>query len=509
MKLFLKHFSSVPLPNDLNIGISNDNNNNKSNLPNIWDLVDFFIKENPNVKYCTSYNTYYYYKNDMWNTLNKNQLTRLILKFLKLKYPKNFKKFQLNKLDDIYLLISQHEEFSMPNAKVLANANGFLLPFLNGVLNTKTLEFNSHSPYNYTTHIIPVNYSNEDTIINTKFSEFLTALVNNNPMRLKILRACLYLIITNNLIYQVALYIYGPGGTGKSTFINILMYLLGKDVTLSSSLTQINSRFGIASLIGKILLILNDISLYRGKEPQLIKNIIAQDPLQAEEKYKQPISFVPNVFTLMTSNVLWDIKHSTTGLARRMIYFPFDNVPNFREMDLFQIYSNGAVVGSLVPHLGGFINWILTCPQEYKDLLFQGGAKVTELISQDSVHVNPLHVFVKDCLIPEEKAISKLGSIDNSKGTLYGEYILWCDANGVIPISYKSFSILLIDLLKQQGWEVKKKRIAVGLIVRGVKINLDWNEELNKTNENVKLINQYKDREHVNTESITTNDFNN
>src|SRR5205085_1197443 len=142
----------------------------------------------------------------------------------------------------IFLLISQHEEFSMPNAITNANLNGFLLPFENGVLNTKTLEFKTHSPDNYTTHIIPVNYSKEDTIENTKFSEFLASIVNYNPTRLKILRACLYLIFTNNLIYQVALYIYGPGGTGKSTFINLLIYLLGKEVTLSSSLTQVTSK---------------------------------------------------------------------------------------------------------------------------------------------------------------------------------------------------------------------------------------------------------------------------
>jgi putative DNA primase/helicase len=202
------------------------------------------------------------------------------------------------------LLISQNEEFSMPNAIANANSNGFLLPFLNGVLNTRTLEFSSHSPEYYTTHIIPVNYSKEDSIKDTKFAEFLLSIVNNNILRLKILRACLFLIFTNNLIYQIALYIYGPGGTGKSTFTNLLIYLLGKDVTLSSSMSQITSKFGVASLVGKFLLILNDVSLYRGQEPKSIKNIITQDPMEAEIKYKQPFTFTPNAFLIVTSNVL-------------------------------------------------------------------------------------------------------------------------------------------------------------------------------------------------------------
>jgi putative DNA primase/helicase len=359
----------------------------------------------------------------------------------------------------------------MPDAISLANKDGFLLPFINGVLNTKTQEFIYHSPNHYSTHIIPVFYSKDDSIKNTRFADLLSAIVNNNQMRLKILRACLFVIFTNNLVYQIALYIYGPGGTGKSTFINLLIYLLGKEVTLSSSIHQINSKFGIASVVGKILLILNDVSLYRGLEPKSIKNIVTQDPMEAEIKYKQPFSFTPQCFTILTSNVLWDIKHSTTGLSRRMIYFPFDNVTNTKELNLFKISTNGEALGTLVSHLGGFVNWILSCPQEYLNELYQGGSKVTELISQDSIHVNPLHVFVKDCLIPNENSKVALGCKTSNYKALYGAYCYWCEVNNINAMSHKSYNILLLDLLKQQGWNISKKRTSIGFIIKGIEIN--------------------------------------
>jgi putative DNA primase/helicase len=399
----------------------------------------------------------------------------------------------------------------MPDAIANANSNGFLLPFRNGVLNTKTLELSSHSPNNYTTHIIPVNYSREDTIKDTKFAEFLTSIVNNNSTRLKILRACLYLIFTNNLIYQIALYIYGPGGTGKSTFINILIYLLGKDVTLSTSLSQINSRFGVASIIGKILLVLNDVSLYRGQEPKNIRNIVTQDPMEAEVKYKQPITFTPSSFLVITSNVLWDVKHSTTGLARRMIYFPFDNVPKFKELDLFRILPNGEAIGTLVPHLGGFINWILSCSDENQHLLYDGGSKITELIGQDSIHVNPLHVFVKDCLVKSSDSHVRIGTKDSDNTTLYGIYCCWCDVNGISPISFKSFSILLLDLLKQQGWQMFKKRVNTGFVITGVEINSQWELKSIKQISNPSLV--FEDdaiiKNNVSVNIITKKDFEN
>lgn len=365
-----------------------------------------------------------------------------------------------------------------------ANSNGFLVPFLNGVLNTRTLELLPHSPLNYSTHIIPIDYRNDDSLLDTKFSEFITALVNNDSNRLKILRACLYLIFTNNLLYQVALYIYGPGGTGKSTFINILMYLLGKEVTLSTSMNQINSNFGLASIIGKYLLVLNDVSLYRGQEPKNIKNIITQDVMEADVKYKQPISFTPQSFLIVTSNVLWDIKNSTTGLSRRMIYFPFDHVPNQKEMNLFRILRNNEAVGSLIPNLGGLVNWILTCPKEYLDLIYKGGSEVTALISQESIYVNPLNVFVNDCLIKDKENTIRLGSKDFKNPHLYKTYNTWCNINGVTPIAFKSFGILLFNLLQQIGWNVDRKRTAGGFVLIGVKLNLAYLEKAKSLNDN-------------------------
>lgn len=50
-------------------------------------------------------------------------------------------------------------------------------------------------------------------------------------------------------------------GTGKSTLIQILIYLLGKDACLSTDIVKLNSRLGLAPAYGKLLLILNDISL--------------------------------------------------------------------------------------------------------------------------------------------------------------------------------------------------------------------------------------------------------
>jgi hypothetical protein len=39
-----------------------------------------------------------------------------------------------------------------------------------------------------------------------------------------------------------------------------------------------------------------------------------------------------------------------------MIYFPFDKVPEHKELELFKILRNNVAVGNLIPNLGGFVN---------------------------------------------------------------------------------------------------------------------------------------------------------
>jgi hypothetical protein len=51
---------------------------------------------------------------------------------------------------------------------------------------------------------------------------------------------------------------------------------------------------------------------------------------------------------ILTSNILRKWKYSTTGISRRMIYFPFDNIPKMKDVNLFKLYPDGYAFGILV-----------------------------------------------------------------------------------------------------------------------------------------------------------------
>ena len=451
-------------------------------LPSIWTLAEEFTKSYPYLKYCTHYCTFYLYSSEaedlIWRELGKTDVHNLIIKWLKSTYKESYKEFQPRRLDDLIIILQSETRFSMLKEKKDCNKNGFLIPFKNGVLNSVTKEFYLHDPSFYCTHIINQIYNKEENIENTPLSLFLSQFVNFNPQRLNLLRAMLNIIFSNNTRYQLALYMYGPGGTGKSTLINILLYLIGPEASYSTTLTNLNSRFGLSNISHKIFLVINDMTHFKGKEPKRLKEIITGDKLDSEKKYKDTISVSPHLVVAITSNSIWELINPTGGINRRIVYFPSDNVPQKKDLNLFNLTYLGEAEGKILPFLPGFINWILSCPESYLESLRVGGENLSKFINPDNlIGSHHLDAWIESSLTNDENSKSPIGSNKSGLNTLYGNYLNWSCVNNIEPpIKINRFSDLLLDSLNTFKWvNVKKKRSSSGFFLMGVKIRQEEN----------------------------------
>lgn len=267
---------------------------------NVWDLAAQFKVEYPDLFWCTKYKTYYIWNPvlNIWESISSDSLQNKIISWIMDKYPKIYKDFNPNDTVKILLLLQQHST-SMVEQKYLANKNGILVPFANGVLNSRTMELYPHSPNLYSTHIINVDFIPNAILNNTPMSAFLNDIANNSKLNLQIIRAFLNIILTNNLDYQLALYLYGPGGTGKTTFTNLLQFIVGPQAAISTTLKNLNNRFGAAILRDKLLCIITELPLNLTTEPPMLKNIIGRDLLNVEQKYKDPIQIISTVLLLL------------------------------------------------------------------------------------------------------------------------------------------------------------------------------------------------------------------
>lgn len=112
------------------------------------------------------------------------------------------------------------------------------------------------------------------------------------------------------------LLLYGPGGTGKTTIVSCLLSILGRaggHATLSC-LTDQKSQ---SCFIGKKLNLSSEMEGdYDKRLISSIKEITGGEPIQVEQKYKDPIEIYPPAL-VFTGNVFPEIDSSDTGVLRR------------------------------------------------------------------------------------------------------------------------------------------------------------------------------------------------
>lgn len=462
---------------------------------NAWDLAEKFQEMNPSLTFCTTYNCFYFYDENLiynqvplWVALKPLDLQADFISWLKDEYKDDYRAFDIGRLNSQIIPLLKNQKFSMPEEQTLAYKDGFLLPFINGVLNCATLQFLPHAKENMSRHFIPVNYESHKgkNLNNTYIGQFLKDISNHKTDNLNVIRAILKIILTNDLKYQVGLYIHGPGGTGKTTFTNLLQFILGPGATVSSSLSSLNSRFGAAKLKDKLLLLINELPLITSGESSILKAIIGEELIGIEEKYLAPTQIIPKVFIVISSNSVWDIKNTSSGFTRRWIYLPFNFKPfdGSKKMDLLNFNSNYEASGIIVPELSQFIAWVISCPKEYIRILSKGGEYVTHHLSPDSlIKTNPLKAWVDDCLVKDDYGKIPIGGRGSDKTTLYGSFINWCSKFDLEVGRVKSnqFSPLLIDLLKSLNWPVEKKRTSSGFQITGIKFNTEYGKGIDRS----------------------------
>ena len=346
-----------------------------------------------------------------------------------------------------------------------------LVPFKNGVLDLNSREILNHNPNYHFTYSLNIYYD-PDAILDNNIIEYLIRITNNNVYTLKVLRSFIQCLLLRDNQFQVALYLYGPGGTGKSTFEKLLSALVGNKNTTIINLQDLNKTFAISKIVDKNLVLFSDVQFYTG-DPSKLRLLISGDIINAEKKYSDPMDIQPNCLVVLTSNMLWSPKDPSTGLQRRIIYIPVSTVPKKIDRNLFNYnLLTNEVSGTLAISLPGLVNWALANPTENLNLL-NNAVSTNKLIDPSALgESNPLVEWIQSSLSYAEGSQVLVGvKNSNPRDNLFSNYLLFCAEFGYKSISIKNFSIVLVQQLNtliDKSIERKKTNTTV---ITNIKIN--------------------------------------
>lgn len=424
--------------------------------------------------YCTQSEMWHAFGDSHWAPLT-HQATSLHEAFTRWMYPATGEVgFTPRYQDSILTLIQRANMLPLPLD------SRHVIPFQNGLLDLSDRGLINITPENALTWRLPHRYqANADC---PKIKQWLSQAVDGDAEMVQLLRAFMRALLLGGTYLQRFLHLVGPGGSGKSTFIRLMVALIGEGNTVSTNLKELEqNRFESANLYRKRLAIISDSDKYGGSINKL-KAITGQDPLRLERKHiQQAGSFVFDGMVFLASNEALVTTDYTSGLERRRVTVNFDH--RFSENEKAAFHANGGEA-ALQDEIPGLVNWLLDMTTEEMDRRITSPPQKIIDANDDAMRAgNPTSDWLMERCAPElgewiqigdkqERRDRETGRVifDDANTKLYPNYLDWCQRNGRESLSLRRFRSVTMDMAKTLGADVLESRRKVGRGIQGLRL---------------------------------------
>lgn len=238
--------------------------------------------------------------------------------------PDDFERVMLSKIPQLkdnqrkevyrYMFLKCNKKGEYSNAKYIG--------LKDSILDIQTMESYPYSPSFIINNKIDYNY-NKDA-----YSEIMDRTLDNVSCHDPQIRTLLEEMIgytlyrSNNM--QTAFILTGGGSNGKSTILDIIKKLLGKQNYTTLDLRELESEFKPAELYNKLANIGDDISAKYLETSSIFKKVVTGEGFLAARKYGQPFELENYSTQIFCANELPPVGDKTDGFSRRLTIIPFN-----------------------------------------------------------------------------------------------------------------------------------------------------------------------------------------
>lgn len=212
----------------------------------------------------------------------------------------------------------------------------------------------------------------------------------------------------------------GNKANGKSTYLDMVNYMLGNENTSALDLKDIGDRFRTAELFNKLANIGDDIEDEFISNAALFKKVVSGSIITVEHKGEKPFKFSPYTKFLFSANNIPRIKDKTGAVLDRLVIIPFN--ATFSPSD---------------PDFDPYIKYKLLSPDVMEYLICLGieglkrvlarraftiSEKITAELNAYEKKNNPVLLFFDEITVDDV--------IGRTNAEIYTRYDVWSQANG-------------------------------------------------------------------------------
>lgn len=329
------------------------------------------------------------------------------------------------------------------NKKRMDNSN--YIAFRNGVydlVNDELLEF--------TPDIIVTNKINFDYVPGA-YSELLDNTLdkiacNDDGIRALLEEIAGYTFYRRNELRK-AFILTGDKANGKSTYIDLITYMLGDDNISALDLADLDSRFKTAEVVGKLLNAGDDIGDDFIKNPAIFKKLVSGDRITVERKGVDPFEFSNYAKFIFSANDIPRIKDKTGAVLSRLIIVPFNATfsksdPDYDPYIKYKLRSDDCIEYLIQIAIAGL-------KRVLENQAFTSNKAVQKELEEYEENNNPILLFFKET--GEDRIINE------STSKCYMKYKEFCIANSFQAMSQIEFSK---TVKRQFECDIEERKIA-------------------------------------------------
>lgn len=226
-----------------------------------------------------------------------------------------------------------------------------LLCVENGVVNLESGELLPHSPYYLMTTRFAVKYDPSATC--PTFDSWLAeaTTIKGRDQSDVLLDVCSQVLDFTRLP-EKSPFLFGPTRSGKSTFLELLVKLVGPGATSGMKMQDLESdQFAIADLYGKRINIDADVSDEYVPSVSNLKRLTGRDPITANLKYGKRFTFINQALPVFSGNTLPTVGERSRAFMARVVPVSF---PHSKEGS-----EDETLPGRLEAELPGILNRLI------------------------------------------------------------------------------------------------------------------------------------------------------
>lgn len=377
-------------------------------------------------------------------------------------------------------LVSAAEKFLKDVEGLHIRITGFdpdrhLINCQNGYIDVRDGKLFKHDPAKLFSKQMRATFKNDAKC--PTWERFLDDVFQGDAELIHYMKVILGSLLSGEIKAEEFYFFFGVGANGKSVLLKVLMHMMGSYAYKipTSVLTSKDSGNGktdaLAQLIGRRLIVANELTTGATWDEETLKNIASSDEIAARALYASNINYMPTGKMIVAGNHQPNVKDTSNAMWRRFRPVPFDVVFEGERRD-------EGLYDKLISEASGILNWMIEgCIEWYQR---NGKIQLPKRIEEEASKYRDNMDYIKRFFDDECQTGGKYYSLPSD---VHRRFLKWASIRNEEWLTRMGERVFK-DQMSEKGWKPQPRKLRDGTSVRvyvGLKLKeTSWQLEENK-----------------------------